>query len=277
MPPACKLTATPSPIQQAPATVVSPRFRSYSVDAIVVRANDFGEADRLVTLLTPFRGLVRAVARGARKPKSRIGGNLDLLRHVRVSLNRGRSLDSVSQTDTQNGFRSIRAGLARASTGLYLAELAENFSVEGGPNPGIFEHLRAALEILDQETIDPLLPRWYEVWLLRLAGFLPAINACVDCESDLEPRDHVFSAARGGLVCPDCRAAENDILVPASMGAIKLLRHMARAEWDAVRGLNIAGEDMRQVTRLLREHIHFVIDRRVRSAAFMDEVASQSR
>ncbi len=101
--------------------MVSPRFRSYTVDAIVVRANDFGEADRLITLLTPFRGLVRAVARGARKPKSRIGGNVDLLRHVRVSLNHGRSLDSVSQVETQNGFRSIRADLARTSIGLYLA------------------------------------------------------------------------------------------------------------------------------------------------------------
>ena len=252
--------------------MVSSRPRSYSVEAVIVRASDFGEADRLITLLTPHRGIVRAVARGARKPKSRLGGNTDLLLRVKASLNEGRSLDSLSQVESVNGYRSVRTGLEKMSTGLYLAELAERFSVEGGANPQLFDHLCATLDLLDSEPFHPLMPRWFEVRLLRLNGFLPVIDRCVDCGTALEPQDHVFSPSRGGLVCPDCRAKESDVLLPAGVGSIKVLRHMARSEWDTVRPLQIGEEDLRQVGRILREHLHFVLDRNVRSSAFMDEV-----
>ena len=254
--------------------VVSSRHKSYSVEAIVVRAADFGEADRLVTLLTPFKGLVRAVARGARKPKSRIGGSADLLRHVKASLHEGRSLDGLSQVQSLDSFRSIRSDLSRMSTALYICELAERFSVEGGPNPPLFDHLLKTLRTLDAEQYRPLFSRWFEVRLLHLNGFLPVIGACVDCGTPLEPRDHVFSTARGGLVCPECRATESDVLLPASIGAIKLLRHMARSEWDRVRPLQAGDDEVRQASRILREHLHFVLDRNVRSTAFMDEVTS---
>ena len=252
--------------------MVSSRPRTYSVEAVVVRASDFGEADRLVTLLTPFAGLVRAVARGARKPKSRLGGNVDLLRHIKASLAEGRSLHSVSQVESLTSLRGLHSGLEKMSTGLYMAEVAERFSVEGGPNPALFNQFVQMLKWLDQESLHPLMVRWFDVQLLRINGFLPAINDCVDCGAGLAPESHVFSPSRGGLVCPDCRASENDVLLPASMNAIKLLRHMARSQWAAVRSIDCGDEDLRQVSRVLREHMQFVLDRHVRSSAFMDEV-----
>lgn len=252
--------------------MVSSRPRTYSVEAVVVRASDFGEADRLVTFLTPFRGLVRAVARGARKPKSRIGGNVDLLRHINASLNEGRSLHSVSQVQSISSLRGLHTGLEKMSTGLYMAELAERFSVEGGSNPALFNHLVRMLQTLDAEEIHPLMSRWFEMQVLRINGFTPTIDRCVDCGAELEPQGHVFSPERGGIVCPDCRASESDVLLPASLNVVKLLRHMARAHWDAVKPLQPGEDELRQVGRILKEHLHFVLDRNVRSTAFMDEV-----
>jgi DNA repair protein RecO (recombination protein O) len=162
------------------------------------------------------------------------------------------------------------------STGLYLAELSEKFSVEGGSNPSLFRHLLASLAILDGTAPNPLFPRWFEIRLLDLAGFLPTIGACVDCGDLLNPQDHFFSAGRGGLVCPSCKTAESDVLLPACVGAIKLLRYLANSEWAMVAQINVLGQDMRQVTRILQEHIHHVTDRRIRSAAFMDEIASKT-
>ena len=252
--------------------VVSSRPRTYSVEALVVRASDFGEADRLITLLTPFAGLVRAVARGARKPKSRIGGNVDLLRHIKVSVNEGRSLHSVSQVQSISNLRGLHSSLEKMSTGLYMAELAEKFSVEGGSNPALFNQLVRMLQVLDSEPLHSLMPRWFEVQVLRINGFLPAISQCVDCGSELEPQGHVFSPARGGIVCPDCRASEGDVLLPASLNTVKLLRHMARAQWDAVRPLTVDEDELRQIGRILKEHLQFVLDRNLRTTAFMDEV-----
>lgn len=252
--------------------MVSSRPRTYSVEAVVVRASDFGEADRLVTLLTPFAGLVRAVARGARKPKSRLGGNVDLLRHIKVSVNEGRTLHSVSQAQSISSLRGLHSSLEKMSTGLYVAEMAEKFSVEGGSNPALFNQLVQMLQTVSDEALHPLMPRWFEVQVLRMNGFLPAINECVDCSAQLEPQGHVFSPSRGGIVCPECRASESDVLLPASLNTVKLLRHMARAKWDAVRPISAGEDDVRQVGRILKEHLQFVLDRNLRTTAFMDEV-----
>lgn len=252
--------------------MVSSRPRTYSVEAVVVRASDFGEADRLVTLLTPFRGLVRAVARGARKPKSRIGGNIDLLRHINASLNEGRNLHNVSQAQSASSLRGLHSGLEKMATGLYMAELAERFSVEGGTNAPLFNHLVRMLQILDAEPLHPLMSRWFEIQVLRINGFTPTVNQCVDCGAELEPQGHVFSPERGGIVCPNCRAAESDVLLPASLNTVKLLRHMARAQWEEVRPLNPGEDELRQIGRIMKEHLYFVLDRSVRSTAFMDEV-----
>lgn len=249
-----------------------PRF--FSTEAVVVRHSDIGEADRLLVLLTPDRGLLRVTARGARKPGSKIGGHLDLLTHASVSVSSGRGLETVSQADTIESFRRLRSDLGRLSRGLYLAELSERLAVEEAPAHAPFrlliESLRA-LESLSPDAAD-LLVRWHEFRLLSQQGFAPEVQRCADCRADLEPEGHVFSAARGGLVCPKCRGRGDDPLLPASVATIKVLRFVRRSPWSAVAGLRMGDDERRQVERIMRAHLHYVLDRDVRSSAFLDEV-----
>ena len=84
--------------------------------------------------------------------------------------------------------------------------------------------------------------------------------------------DHVFSSERGGLVCPDCRAGGSDVLLPASEGAIKLLRFLHAAKWETAERLKISDEVSRQASRILRAHMRYVLDHSIRSIAFLDEV-----
>ena len=86
-----------------------------------------GEADRIITLYTPDRGKVRAVVKGARRTRSRKGGFLQPLTHVRVSIAEGRSLDQVVEAETEASFRAVREDLSLVSIGLYLAELVDAF------------------------------------------------------------------------------------------------------------------------------------------------------
>lgn len=253
-------------------TSTRPRF--HSSEALVLRQTDLGEADRLLVLLTPDRGLVRATARGARKPGSKIGGHLDLLCHVNVSIAGGRGLETVSQAETVASFRALRNDLGRLSRGLYLAELAERFAVEEAPAHEPFRLLvdsLKTLETLPAQAADLLL-RWYELRLLSLHGFVPELQRCVDCGAGLEPEAHVFSAARGGIVCPRCRARGDDPLLPASVAVIKVLRFLRRAPWSEAAGLRVGDEERRQVERIMRAHLHYVLDRDVKSSAFLDEV-----
>ena len=106
------------------------RLRTYKTEGVVLKQMPLGEADRILTILTPDVGKVRAVARGVRRAKSRLGGHLDLLNQVSVSLSKGRSLDAVNEAEAFRSFRVLREDLERVSKALYMAELADGFSVE---------------------------------------------------------------------------------------------------------------------------------------------------
>lgn len=252
--------------------MTSSRPRLFNTDAIVLRHSDLGEADRLLWLLTPQRGVLRATARGARKPGSKLGGHLDLLCHVRLSMREGRELHSVSQADTLDAYRPMRLDIGRLSRGLYMSELAQRVSVEDVPAPAVFRLLVNALEWLATTDAPDTLVRWFALRLLTITGFKPEFGACAECGDVLEPADHVFSSERGGILCPVCRSQGSDVLHPASMGSIKVLRHLARSDFPAAASLNIGEEERRQIERILRAHTGTVLDRGVRSTAFLDEV-----
>jgi DNA repair protein RecO (recombination protein O) len=252
--------------------VTRPRF--FSAEAVVVRQTDLGEADRLLVLLTPDRGLLRVTARGARKPGSKVGGHVDLLCHVNVSVSRGRGMEAITQAETIESFNGLRGDLGRLSRGLYLAELSERFAVEEAPTHAPFRLLVDSLrqlEALPAEAADLLL-RWHELRLLSQQGFAPETQRCADCGADLEQADHVFSAARGGLICPKCRSRGDDLLLPASVGAIKVLRFLKRAARADLARLRVGEEERRHVERIMRAHLQYVLDRDVKSSAFLDEV-----
>ena len=184
----------------------------------------------------------------------------------------GRELHSVSQADTVDAFRGVRTDIGRLSRGLYMAEIAQQVSVEEAPAQAVFRLLVNSLGWLATTESPDTLVRWYALRLLTLTGFRPELGACVECGDTLEPGDHVFSAERGGLLCPTCRAHGSDVLHPASLGAIKVLRHLARSDFPEVESLKIGGEERRQIERILRAHTVSVLNRNVRSAAFLDEV-----
>src|SRR3990172_1396461 len=112
------------------------RGRLYRTEAIVLRRSDVGKAERLLTLLTPDRGKLRVVAKGARKIASRKGGHVELFNHVGLLIARGRGeFDIVSQAETIEPYRALREDLHRSTYAHYAAELAHPFPHESPPPP----------------------------------------------------------------------------------------------------------------------------------------------
>lgn len=138
------------------------RERLYRVEAIVLKRSDFGEADRLLTLYTPDRGKLRAIAKGARKPSSRKSGHVELFTHSTLLLAKGRHLDIVTQADTLDAFLPLRENLERLGYAYYLAELVDQFAEENVENHPLFDLLRRALGWLGDGADDPaLLARFF--------------------------------------------------------------------------------------------------------------------
>jgi DNA repair protein RecO (recombination protein O) len=161
----------------------------YRCNAIVLRTYKLGEADRIVSFCTDTRGKVRAVAKGVRKTKSRIGARLEPTSHVSLLMYEGRGdLDVVSQAETVESYRTIREDL----------EAVDHVSIEGQDDPKLYAMLAGALRQLNKEDSPVLVSAFY--WkILAHEGYTPMLEACVRCGA---PEPLVgFDAAAGGVTC----------------------------------------------------------------------------
>lgn len=244
--------------------------RLTQVHAIVLKDRDVGEADRLVCLFTLERGKVWARAAGVRKPTSRLGGHLQPLCHTRVLLARGRERDIVSQAEALHTFPRLRSNLESMTYALSCTEVLEGLTAEEQANPRAFHLLLRTLEGLDAGE-GALLVRWYEVQVLAALGILPQFFACAECGATLAPQPHAYRLEAGGVVCPSCTQKGGEPHIPLSLEALKVLRWLARHDYQQVRTLRL-GSVGPEVEHLLRETFRWHLEREVRAAAFREQV-----
>ena len=147
-----------------------PGRRLYVTDAIVLSRFDFGEADRIMTLLTPELGEIKAIAKGIRRPTSRIGGALEPLAELRLQLAKGRTFDVVTQVTMQHSWLGLRDKLEVTATAWYCAELAERSLEERHAALPVYLLLRRTYELLDAGMAPARVARWFEDAALRRAG-----------------------------------------------------------------------------------------------------------
>jgi len=246
--------------------VTRPRF--YTTEAIVLRHTPWGEADLLLTLYTPRWGKVRAVARGARRPRSRLVGHLEPLTRVSLALTTGRGLDVVTGAQVLDGHRPLREDLEMTSLALYCAELVDAFTAEEQPSTPLYHLLRRTLERLPSWPDPTTLVRYFEFRLLSLCGYLPELYRCVACNGAVAPGGHAFSPARGGVLCPSCYNDQGG-LMPLSVEALKVLRFFHREEAEAVSRLRLPPRVAREVEGVLGGFIAFILEREVNTARFL--------
>src|SRR5213082_1067521 len=126
-----------------------PSRRPYVTDAIVLSRFELGEADRVLTMLTPEYGKVRAIAKGVRRQTSRLGGSLEPFAELRVALSHGRTFEHVTQVSVSHAWLRLRDSLESAATAWYLAELADRSLEEHRGAEPVYSILKRAYELLD--------------------------------------------------------------------------------------------------------------------------------
>lgn len=245
--------------------------RLYNTEAVVLRKTDLGEADSILTLFTPHRGKIRAVAKGVRRPKSKMGGHLELLTHSQMLVARSKNLDIISQSQAVESFLSLRDNLWRTSSGLYVVELVDRFTAEGEKDYRVFRLLIDTLHWLCQARHGDLLLRCFELRLFDYLGYQPELQRCVVCRSSLEPGTNYFTPSGGGVVCPGCRTQEV-ALSHLSLTALKVLRFLQSKTYAEVDQLRTAPEVSAELKLLMRRYTRYLLDREVKSADWLDRL-----
>jgi DNA repair protein RecO (recombination protein O) len=247
----------------------------YRTAAIVLRQMDYGEADRILTLLTPA-GKVTAIAKGIRRPTSRKVGHLGLFCHVQLVMARGRNMDIVSQAETIEDHEGLSSDLLRYAYASSSAELMDRFAQEEEENSALFDLMSAALGWLANEQDPRLWARYYELHLLSNAGYQPQVQQCVACHAVIVPEANGFSLEGGGLVCPRCAASQAQI-IELPLVVQRLLRYLTVCTPEQVRALRVTPGTHEQIESLLRRYLEYVMERELRSAVVLRRLRQDLR
>lgn len=259
--------------------------RSYSTEAIILKHSDLGEADRVLTLFTPYRGKLHAIAKGVRRPISKKTGHLELLCHSQLQVALGRNLDIVTQAQAIDPFHRLRQNIWYMTCGIYLAELIERFIEDANQHTDVYKLLLASLTALEADaalqaeqadalhTRSQLLLRYFEIQLLALVGYEPVFRNCAHCDAELQPVENGFTPALGGTLCPNCRHLWGRAV---SANALKVLRILQRSTtWNHVPNLRLDARVLGEIDLIMRSLLRYHLERDLKSWSFLETFSSR--
>jgi len=252
-----------------------PAPRRYVTDGIVLSRFDLGEADRVLTMITPELGKIRIIAKGVRRPTSRLGGSLEPFAELNVGLARGRTFDVVTEVRVGHAWLRLRDSLESAATAWYIAELADRSLEERHEAEPLYALLRRAYELLDAGMAPGRVARWYEMHLADELGQRPEVDRCVECDRMLEATGSFrWVPPLGGVLCDRCPGPPAE-RAGLSLDALKLLKAYQRLDIEAIAALRLTDATEREVEGAMRDFMRVSLERDARSLAFLDEVRSR--
>lgn len=255
------------------------RLRSYRLTGIVLHRRDYGEADRLVTLLSPDRGKVVLLAKGARKITSRKAGHLELFTHVRLQVAQARTWDIITQAEALHNYPRLRESLPRMAHAYYMAELVLHFAPQDQADPPLFDLALETLAYLNGSDNLLLVSRWFEAHLLRIAGFQPQLYVCIACHKPLSAGEvNYWAPLEGGVLCPECRnARDGKALMPLPPRLLKLMRYLQVHTFAQARTLPVSPETWRELETYMQGYLRVVLERDIQAIRFIRRLRQEVR
>jgi DNA repair protein RecO (recombination protein O) len=220
--------------------------------AIVLRSFPFGEADRVVVLLSPNHGKLRTVAKGVRRTKSRFGGRLEPFTHVDLVLYEGRNLDTITQVEVIDAFPRLRTDLRAVLAAGSMVEAIDAVTQEGEHSARAFLLLQRSLRTLEAGTPHPDLVTSFLLKVADVVGVAPALDSCAGCGTHGGLGRFAFAA--GGVLCERCRTPG---AVSLREGLTGYLAALAAAPVDGLPAPDPAfsGEALGVTRRFLEYHL----------------------
>lgn len=247
---------------------------------VVLKQIPLGEADRLVTLFTANHGKIRAIARGVRRPRSRMSGHLEPLVYCQVMVARGRTMDTISGVETLESFADLRRDLEGTTRALVCIEQVDALTPEGQPNYPILILLLETLRHLERGEQDKLIS-YFNLQLLQHLGYMPELYQCVSCLSPIQPTRNTFTPALGGVICLVCAREKTSrysvegsdhYAAPLSLSALKVLRFMRDNPYQLVQGLSIKSILGAELENLLRGYTSYIVERQLNTPSFLHKL-----
>ena len=245
--------------------------RTLRVEAIILQHTDWGEADCILRLYTREQGKLRAIAKGARKLKSRKAGHLEPFMRSRLMLAQGRDMWIVTQAELIEAYDALRQNLESTARMAYVIELLDRLTYEEGQNWQLFDLVSSTLSRLVEQA-DHFVPiHYYEMRILDLTGYRPLLFECASCRKKIEAEEQFFSAELGGVLCPSCgsRTAGSRLI---SMDALRYLRHFQRSSYAEALRADPPAKTRAEVESILNYYLTYLLERGLNSTEFLKQI-----
>lgn len=182
--------------------------KNYITDAINLRSYDLSDADKIVLMYSKDRGLIKGVAKGVKRPKSKLGARMDSLIANTLMFAKGRNLDTICQAQSINTFKDSRQDIDKLMCSSYITEIVSNFGVEEDPcSKEVYDLLYKALDKISRsETKKDVLIATikFQLKMMLISGFSLELDSCLCCGERVLNQDMYFSKEMGGIICEEC-------------------------------------------------------------------------
>ncbi|WP_254901238.1 DNA repair protein RecO [Tuberibacillus sp. Marseille-P3662] len=217
-------------------------------EGIILKSVDYGEANKILTVLTRKHGKIGLMARGAKKANSRLSSISQVMSYGQLLYKKSQGLGWVSQGEILNGFRHLKSDIVPMAYASYVIDLTNQLIDQNETNPFLFEWLLHTLNYMD-EGLDPkVLTLIYDVKMLPQAGIAAELDGCAHCGRFNLPM--AFSVTNGGFLCAGCSYHDRHAL-PISEAAAKLLRMFKHINLNRLGKIHVKKSTIREMDQVM--------------------------
>ena len=251
---------------------------SFVTDAINLKSYNLSESDKIIVMYSKEKGLIRGVAKGVKKPKSKLGARMDLLVANTLMLHKGRNLDTICQAEVVNSFYKTRQDIDKICYSMYVTEVVHNFGIEEDPcSKVIYELLYKTLNTISsaQNKVEILIAVIkFQLKMMIESGFSIELDSCLCCHKGIEEETMYFVPNLGGMVCADCasRIHYNKKQLPYKLR--DFFKQMSINDFDQISEYETkANEKVCTVTfEVLKEYITLKSPKKFKSTEILQEI-----
>lgn len=241
----------------------------YKIEGIIIRTNDYGESNKILTIYTKEMGKIAVMARGAKKPKSRLSSISQLFTHGQFLVQKGSGLGVLNQGEILNTFRTIRSDIFLTAYAAYMIELLDKLTDDGKPSVSLFSFLHTMLTHLNNNVEADVLLYIYELRMLRIAGISPEVNCCVNCKAT--EGEFSFSIEEGGFLCHRCVHID-PYYIKMSPATARIIRLLYYVDIHRLGKISLKDETKEELKKIISTYFEKYSGIHLKSKKFLDQL-----
>ncbi|GAA0341180.1 DNA repair protein RecO [Bacillus carboniphilus] len=238
-------------------------------EGIVIRTTPYGETNKIVTLFTREWGKIGVMARGAKKPSSKLSSCTQLFTVGSYLIQMSRGLGTLHQGEASQSMRHLREDIVLTAYAAYIVELVEKATDERKPNPRLYEDLVLTLHYLQEEYDPDIMKVLFEIKMLPLLGLKPTLNECVNCKE--KQGQFGFSVRENGFLCHRCFEID-PYYIPISPSTTKLLSQFSRIKLEQIGSINVKESTKKELNLVMEQYYETYTGLYLKSKGVLDQI-----